>query len=82
MPRVDIDLDDFYWGCDDKDKEKLLEWLDEDGFISQPTSLNFPIPQNHFDREWEDIISKLAMSKIQLTLEEEEIIKEIYKKLI
>ena len=82
MPQVDIELEDLYWGCSDSDKEKLLEWLKEDGFTPQPTSLNFPIPQNHFDREWEDIISKLAMSKIQLTLEEEEIIKEIYKKLI
>jgi hypothetical protein len=82
MPSVDIELGDFYFECSDKDKEKLLEWLEEDEFTPQPTSLDFPIPQNHFDEEWESIISKLAMSKIQLTLEEEEIIKEIYKKLI
>ena len=82
MPRVDIDLRDFYWDCDDKDKEELLEWLEEDGFTPQPTSLNFPTPQNHFDREWEDIISKLAMSRIQLTPEEEETIKTIYQKLV
>lgn len=82
MPYIDIELDDFYWECSDKDKEKLLEWLDGDGFTPQPTSLDFPIPQNHFDREWEDIITKLALSRIQLTTEEEETIKNIYKKLI
>jgi hypothetical protein len=82
MPSVEIDLDDFYWECSNKDKKTLLKWLEEDEFTPQPTSLDFPIPQNHFDREWKDIITKLAMSRIQLTPEEEETIKTIYQKLV
>jgi hypothetical protein len=81
MPSIDIDLDDFYWECSDRDKEKLLEWLEEDGFTPEPVSLGFPIPKNYLDREWEDIITKLAMSRIQLTIEEEEAIKKIYKRI-
>jgi hypothetical protein len=82
MLNVEIDLDDFYWECSSKDKQTLMGWLEKDGYCSKPEPLDFPIPQNHFDREWEEIIRKLAMSRIQLTSEEEATIKEIYKRLI
>jgi hypothetical protein len=82
MPSVDVDLDDIYWECSSKDKKTLVEWLQKDGFYPEPESIDFPIPQNSFDIEWEEIITKLALSRIQLTTEEEETIKTIYKKLV
>jgi hypothetical protein len=83
MPNIniDIDLDDFYGELSYSEKKLLGEWLEEDGYYEKIESM-FPIVENHFDREWEEIIKKLEFNRIQLTIEEEEIIKTIYKKLV
>ena len=73
-----IDLDDLYDSLSDKEKYKLIEYLREDSFL-----LQLPMyPNNNYkDSEWEEIINKLAQSRIQLSLEEEETIKKIANRL-
>ncbi len=78
---VEIDLDDFYGDCSSRDKKTLMEWLEEDGYYPKPEPVDFPKSQNYLDDEWEEIIRKLAISRIQLNLEEEEFIKKIYKRI-
>lgn len=73
-----IDLDDLYDSLSDEEKYKLIEYLREDSFFSQlPIYPN----DNYKDSEWEEIINKLAQSRIQLSLEEEETIKKIANRL-
>jgi hypothetical protein len=74
----EINLDDLYDSFSDKEKYEFVRYLKEYGFFPQlPTYPN----DNYKDSEWEEIINKLAQSRIQLSLEEEETIKKIANRL-
>ena len=78
---VDIDLDEVYDGLSSSEKNHLVDWLKEDGYIEDPETNEFPSSENYKDDEWVGIIQKLAQNRHQLTLEEEELIKSISNKL-
>ena len=79
---VDIDLEDVYNDLTTYEKNHLVDWLKEDGYIEDPETNEFPSPETYKDDEWVETIQKLAKNRHQLTFEEEELIKEISKRLI
>jgi hypothetical protein len=79
--RVDIDLDEVYDDLSSSEKNSLVDWLKEDGYIEGPETNDFPPSETYKDDEWVEIIQKLSKNRHQLTLEEEEQIKEISKRL-
>ena len=79
---VDIDLEDVYKGLSISARNTLVGWLKEDEYIEDPETNEFPSSENYKDDDWVETIQKLAKNRHQLTFEEEELIKEISKRLI
>lgn len=78
---VDIDLDEVYNSLSSFEMGSLVNWLKEDGYIEEPEVNEFPSSENYKDDDWVETIQKLAKNRHQLTLDEEEQIKEISKRL-
>jgi hypothetical protein len=79
---VDIDIDDFLWGCNTREIKEVIEWLQDEGHLDNEEDQNH-IPsnkQNVFDTEWYSLCDKLSRIRLQLNHEDEKIIKEILKK--
>ena len=79
---VDIDLEDVYNDLTTYEKSYLVDWLKEDGYIEELKTNESPSSENYKDDDWVETIQKLAKNRHQLTFEEEELIKEISKRLI
>lgn len=84
MPYVNIhiDLDDFYNDMDRSDKRDMAEWLHEDGILeSHPNTeirrLVRGKEESPGEAELRDNLLKLWNTHYQLSIEEEEIIKNI-----
>jgi hypothetical protein len=73
---VDIDVDDFLESCSRREKEDLVKRLKELNLWEETASENLSI----MDLEWKETLAKLANARLQLTNEEEEIIKKIANK--
>lgn len=83
---IDVDLDDIYNGMSSRDKRNMAEWLYEDGILeSHPNS---EIRKNvrgdnesPGEYEFRNDLTKLWNGHYQLTIEDQEIIKQIANKL-
>ena len=76
---VDIDIDDFYRELSSREKQDLVEWLKEDGYLTnRDTELDEPgtALQDMFNEN----INKIKNSYYQLTNEEIELIEKLAKK--
>jgi hypothetical protein len=82
---INVDLDDIYYEMSNWDKEKMAEWLYDDGYCT----LNEDDEDNEFyltnptmlDKIWVEDMKKLFHSRMQLSVEDEETIKNIVNKL-
>lgn len=77
---LDIEPRDFLNACRPYDIEALTKYLIEDGYIKDPYAKridNVSIPENLF----KECLNKISVNYLQLTLEEEEIIRNIAKRL-
>ncbi len=72
---ADVDIDDFLSACNKKDIEYIIESLREDGHLR-----NEDLLEN--TTELDDSLLKIIDSQIQLTVEEETIIKNIAARLV
>ncbi len=70
---VDVDVDDFYCECHDRDKKELAEMLIEDGYASPFNGTRDTIEDTDLDQA----VAKIIQFRMQLTVEEEELIKKI-----
>ena len=70
---VDVDVDDFYHECSDREKKELAEMLIEDGFASPFNGTTGTIEDN----EVSEAVAKIIQFSLLLTGEEEEILKKI-----
>jgi hypothetical protein len=70
---MDISVDDFISECSNRDIEKLIEALREDGYLAPKDFLT----ESFQDLELQQALSKIAHFRMQLTVEEEELIKKI-----
>lgn len=77
---IEIDVDEFWDECSSREKEELIDILEEDGWVrrtgpkgSDPSEGLPSIPEI----EWGEMMDKLSTLRQRLTLEEEELIKNI-----
>ena len=84
--RIDVDLDDVYNEMDREDKRTMAEWLHEDGILqSHPNSeirkLVRGDDESLGEYDFRNDLTKLWNGHYQLTIEDQEIIKQIANKL-
>jgi len=68
---VDVDVDDFYFECSDREKKELAEMLIEDNYASPFNGASIE------DNDLSQSVVKILQFRMQLTVEEEELIKKI-----
>lgn len=74
---IDIDPGEYLDNCSSREKEKLVEYLREEGYITDVVTSNSVL-----DLEWAEVIQKISgNARLLLTSEEEEIIKKIASRL-
>jgi len=77
---VDIDVDDFLEQCSEKELKNVIEWLKDEGRLS---NIESPIPDNKLtfmDKDWIEKCQKLVNIRLQMSKEDEELILNILKK--
>ena len=78
---IEVTVDDFLSECSQRDIQKLIDALREDGYLS-PSEIVTAENPNIMDLEWGDVIAKLSRARLQLTVEEEETIKRIANRVV
>lgn len=73
---LDIDVDEFISSCSPSEIKEMIEALQEDGHILKESIID-ERNMNLLDEEWLNITNKLYTLRLRLSLEEEELIKEI-----
>ena len=73
---LDIDVDDFYYEMSDREKQEMYELLREDGYGSS-FKLSDERPASVPEWEFIDTIEKISSNRLQLTNEEDEMLKKI-----
>ena len=68
---VDIDVDNFYFECNDRERKELAEMLIEDNYASPFNGTSIE------DNDLSQAVVKILQFRMQLTVEEEELIKKI-----
>jgi hypothetical protein len=80
---VDVDVDDFWYECSTREKEELIDMLEEDGWVRRTIPKgNDPLQQlpSIMELEWLDMCNKLSELRLNMSREDEDLIKEILKK--
>jgi len=73
---VDIDVDEFVDNCSHREKEELIKALKQGDLWEATDSENLSL----MEIEWNETLTKLANARLQLSNEEEDIIKKIANK--
>lgn len=73
---LNIDVDDFYYEMSDDDKVEMYELLKEDGYGSSLKKSD-EMPASVPEWEFTNIMSKISSNRLQLTNEEDEMLKKI-----
>ena len=74
---VEVDIEDFLDACNESDLKRIISRLKKGDLYNDIQAENISV----LDSEWNDVISKLANARLQLTNEEEEVIKKIANRL-
>ena len=69
---IEVDVEEFYNDCSDKEKEELAKYLIEDDFI--PGQTEQVGKDNLMDVTYKEALNKLYSKRVYLTLEEEQFI--------
>jgi hypothetical protein len=84
--RIDVDLDDVYNEMDRRDKQTMAEWLHDDGILEKHPNPEIRKVVRGDDEspgeyEFRNDLTKLWNGHYQLSVEDQEIIKQIANKL-
>jgi len=77
---IDVDIDDVLYNLSDREKQKLVDELYDDGFVQTQISTD-DSNDNLLDVMWTESVTKLLNNRHMLTSEDEEIIKKISNKI-
>ena len=80
---VDVDVDEFWTSCSTREKESLIDMLEEDGWVIRTSPKGTDPnerPPSLLEIEWQMMVNKLSQLRQQITIEEEETIKRILEK--
>jgi hypothetical protein len=78
---IDIDPDEYVSSCSNSEIGELIDSLIEEGHLSEASSKNEPKNKNVLDLEWDEVCEKIRKSRLRLTSEDENLIKEFSNKL-
>jgi hypothetical protein len=83
---VDVDLDDIYDTMSSSDKRDMAEWLHEDGILNKHPNTEIRRlvrgdDESTLEFDFRNDLTKLWNGHYQLTIEDQEIIKQIANKL-
>ena len=78
---VDIDIDEVTSGMSHRELQQLADDLYDDRYVPTQIKAVTDDSTSVSDEEWNEVIEKLRTGKIFLTIEEEELIKQLAKKL-
>lgn len=73
---LEVDVDDFLSSCTKSEIKKLIEALQEDGWLVKE-SVAQTDKMNLLDEEWLNVTNKLNNIRLRLSVEEEQTIKDI-----
>lgn len=76
---VDVDLDDVYSELRDREKQYLVDWLKEDGFLTKRDT-DYDIPKSALEQLFDEDIKKIQNSYMTISKEDFELIRSIAKK--
>jgi len=74
---IDVEIEEFVDSLYKREIDELIDYLKQEGHLDEVTSQGMNIQ----DIEWSKVTNKLSQSRLQLTLEEEELIKNIVNRL-
>jgi len=80
---VDVDVDDFWYECSTREKEELIDMLETGGWVKRITPKGTDPSEtlpSLLDIEWQDMCNKLSELRLNMSREDEDLIKEILKK--
>jgi hypothetical protein len=72
---VNIDIDDLYDDLDKHEKESLVEWLRDDGYLTE-----YEPPKSALQKLFEEDIEKIRKSYLTISQEDYTLINKIAKK--
>lgn len=75
---IDVEIEEFVDSLYKHEIKELIDYLKQEGHLNGEVTLP---EMNLQDIEWSKVIDKLSQSRLQLTIEEEELIKNIANKL-
>lgn len=70
---IDLSIDDILWELSEREKDKLVERLIEDGYALEPSPQNISLAEWEFDK----VITKITDNRLRLTAEEDALLKKI-----
>jgi len=73
---VEVDVDDFLSSCSSSEIKELIEALQEDGWLVKE-KVTKEESMSVMDEEWLTVIQKLHTLRLRLSVEEEQMIKDI-----
>lgn len=80
---VDVDVDEFLSMCSTREKDELIDALEEDGWVKRispkGSKTNEQLP-SILEIEWQEMCNKLSEIRQRISLHDEESIKEILHK--
>ena len=77
---VQVEVDEFLSSCNEREIREVIDKLKEDGHLSK---INVPIPENEqliSDKNWNQTCQKLSEIRLQMSMEDIEVIENILKK--
>lgn len=80
---IEIYVDEFWQECSRSEKEELIDILEQDGWVKRTKPKGTTPTENLpsiLDIEWQEICNKLSDIRLRISIEDEEIIKEILMK--
>lgn len=78
---VDVDAEDLYEGLSHKERQYLVEWLIEDGYINENQTIGYT-NSSPLEIIYLEHIDKLRQGYYQLSKEEQEILAILAKKVV
>jgi hypothetical protein len=75
MPYININIDDLYDELDRHEKEELVGWLKDDGYLSE-----YEPPKSALQKLFEEDIEKIKKAYLTISQEDYELINKIAKK--
>jgi hypothetical protein len=73
---IEVDVDDFLSSCSQSEIKELIESLQEDGWLVKE-KVTKEESMSVMDEEWLTVIQKLHTLRLRLSVEEEQMIKDI-----